>query len=243
LPQPANPTIDHVFEEFLADQRERLKPRTLSRYEDVLDLLRHHLNGYAYEGLSKSESALFEKHYDAEGDGHREFCQLFGPGKIVENLGGFLGYFMIRKVLAGQDLKRAAGSVTKKLSKWLATKGYIADDEAQDGADRGSEAARELPQAEKATGILYEAAAYLAIDPDGLADEDYLEFDHYTIGKVEPGELWLEHWAGGKTRLCGPIPVPHTATKLLQQGWDISCALGRIRGKWQIVEAGNVYPL
>ena len=32
---------------------------------------------------------------------------------------------MIRKVIAGRDLKRAAGSVTKKLSKWLAEKGYV----------------------------------------------------------------------------------------------------------------------
>ena len=38
-PQPANPTIDEVCEEFLAEQRKRLTPRTLSRYEDVLGLL------------------------------------------------------------------------------------------------------------------------------------------------------------------------------------------------------------
>ncbi|MGB2986731.1 MAG: hypothetical protein WBE26_12710 [Phycisphaerae bacterium] len=41
LAQPADPTIDQVLEEFLAEQRERLKPRTVSRYEDVLNLLRH----------------------------------------------------------------------------------------------------------------------------------------------------------------------------------------------------------
>ena len=46
-----DPTIDQVLEEFLAEQRERLKPRTASRYKDVLDLLRHHLNGYAYDSL------------------------------------------------------------------------------------------------------------------------------------------------------------------------------------------------
>ena len=43
LLQPANPTIDQVCEEFLAEQRQRLMPRTVSPYEDVLGLLRHYL--------------------------------------------------------------------------------------------------------------------------------------------------------------------------------------------------------
>lgn len=47
LPRPVDPTIDQVLEQFLAEQRERLKPSTVSSYKDVLDLLRHHLNGYA----------------------------------------------------------------------------------------------------------------------------------------------------------------------------------------------------
>ncbi len=241
--QPADTTIDQVFEAFLADQAERLKPRTLSRYQDVIDLLRRHLNGYGYEGLSKAESALFDRHYNAEGDQHREFCQLFGPDKIVENLGLFLGYFMIRKVMAGQDLKRAAGTVTKKLSKWLAKQGYIPEEEAQMGAEKGADAVRDLPQAERAAGILFGTTADLAIDPNDLADEDYREFDHFTIGKLEPGKLWLELFEGRKRHLYGPIPVPNSATKLLREGWDISCSLGRVRGKWRMVEVGNVYPL
>ncbi len=189
LAQPANPTIDQVFDEFLAQQRERLKSGTVSKYEDVLNLLRHHLNGYGYESLSTAESALFDRHYNANGDEHREFCELFGPDKIVGSLGSFLGYFMIRKVMAGQDLKRAAGTVTKKLWKWLAAKGYISVEEAQAGADEGAEAARDLPKAERAAQILVDAVEDLAIDPNVLADEDYLEFDHFTIGKIEPGRL------------------------------------------------------
>lgn len=242
LAQPASPTIDEVFGKFLSEQRERLKPRTLSKYEDVLDLLRHHLNGYAYETLSKAESALFHRYFNAEGDDHREFCQIFGPDKIVENLGSFLGYFMIRKVVAGQDLKQAAGTVTKKLSKWLAAKGYISDEEAEEGADRGSEAARDLPKAERAAQILHDALDEPAIDPNDLADEDYIDFDHFTIDKVETGKLWLELLEGGERHLYGPIPVPNSATQLLRKGWDISCSLGRFRGKWRIVAVANVYP-
>jgi hypothetical protein len=31
-------TIDHFFKEFLADQKARLSPRTLTKYKDALDL-------------------------------------------------------------------------------------------------------------------------------------------------------------------------------------------------------------
>ena len=68
LPQPASHTIEQVFDEFLGDQRRRLRPRTLSKYEDVLGLLRDHLNGDAYQSLSTAEAALFDR-YDCEHDG------------------------------------------------------------------------------------------------------------------------------------------------------------------------------
>ena len=243
LPQPANPTIEQVCEEFLAEQRKRLMPRTLSRYEDVLRLLRHYLNGYAYQSLSRPESALFDRYYNAQGEEHREFCQVFGPDKIVENLGGFLGYFIVRKVMAQGDLKRAAGTVTKKLSMWLASKGYLAEQQAREGADQATDAARDLPRAERATQILHDAVKALDVDPNELSDEHYLEFDHFTIAKVEAGKLWLEIFEGGKMHSYGPISVPAGATKLLRKGWDISCSLGHVRGTWRIIEVANVYPV
>lgn len=51
-----------------------------------MELLRDCLNSYAYQSLSKQEAALFEHHFDAEGDMHREFCQLFGPEKILDEV-------------------------------------------------------------------------------------------------------------------------------------------------------------
>jgi len=250
--QPANPTIEQVFQEFLAEQQKRLKLKTFANYDDVIDLLQHHLNGYGHEGLSKAESALFEKHYNAEGDAHRTFCQLFGPEKIPENLGSFLGYFMIRKVMAGADFKRAAGTVTKRLSKWLMTKGYISAEAGQEGKERAADATKDLPNAERAAQFLRDAARRLvfgpggilnpAIEPDDFEDEDYMEFDHYPIAKVEAGKLWLEIPESDEDSTLGPIPVPRQATALLRQGWEISCALGRIKGKWRIVEMANVYP-
>jgi hypothetical protein len=242
LPRPANPNIDQILQEFLAEQKRQLKHVAFSKYESVIDLFRSHLNGYAYEGLSSAESALFERHYNAKGEDHREFCELFGPDKIVENFRGFLGYFMIRKVIAGQDLKRAAGTVTKKLSKWLAEKGYVSQETAQEGAEEGAGAARDLPKAERAGQILFDAADKVGVDANSLNDKDYLDFDHYTIARIEPGKLWIEIFTGGREQTLGPVPVPDKATALLRTGWDISCSLGRIRGQWRIIEMGNVYP-
>jgi hypothetical protein len=242
MARPAEPSIDRVLEEFLEEQCSRLARRSFSKYQDVVDLLRSHLNGYGHEGLSKAEAAFFDRHFDAEGEEHREFCQLFGPEKIVENLGGFLGYFMIRKVMAGEDFKRAAGTVAKKLSKWLAAKGYVSEEASREAAERGADAARDLPRAERAAHILRDAADRLGIEPAGLAEEDILEFDHFTIARVEPGRLWLEVWERGMRRPRGPLPIPESASKLLRAGWDVSCALGRVRGTWRIVEVANVYP-
>jgi len=242
LSRPAEPNIRRVLDEFLDEQRARLSPRTLARYEAVLDLLRSHLNGYAHEGLSAPEAARFEHSYNAEGKEHREFCDLFGPEKIVENLGSFLGYFMIRKVMAGEDLLRAAGTVTKKLSKWLAGKGYVSLEDAGEAAETSAAAARDLPRAERAAQILRDASDRLGIDVARLADEDYLEFDHFTIARVEPGRLWLEVRVDRKTRVRGPIPAPVPATRWLRPGWTISCSLGRVRKSWRLLEVANVYP-
>ena len=242
LPWPAEPNIRRVLEEFLDQQRARLRPRTLARYEAVLDLLRSYLNGYAHECLSAPEAARFERSYNAEGEEHREFCDLFGPEKIVESLDSFLGYFMIRKVMAGEDLLRATGTVTKKLSKWLAGKGYVSQEAAGEAAETSATAARDLPRAERAARILRDAADLLDIDVARLADEDYLEFDHFTIARVEPGRLWLEAREDRKMRERGPIPAPEPATRWLRPGWTISCSLGRVRKSWRLLEVANVYP-
>jgi len=63
-----------------------------------------------------------------------------------------------------------------------------------------------------------------------------------TITKLEPGKLWLEYPDIGDNKILGHISVPQSATKLLKEGWDLSCGLGRARGKWHIIEMWNVYP-
>lgn len=243
MAQIAKPNINDVFKSFLEEESKRLAPKTFRKYKEALDLLGSHLNSYGSEPLLTAEKAFFDKHYNAEGDAHRDFCDIFGPEKIFETIGSFFSYFMIRKVMAGEELKRTTGTVVKKLSKWLVEKNLISEESAASAEEEGSEASTFLPIAEKASRILGEHAYSKGLYPNDFEDDDdYIEFDHLTITKLEPGKLWLEYHDIGEDKVLGPISVPASATKLLKPGWDISCGLGRTRGKWQIIEMGNVYP-
>jgi hypothetical protein len=230
---PATATIDGALEEFLAEQRERLSATTMRNYDEVVSLLRMSLNSYAYDSLDEPEQERWREAFDA-GD-EDAFTKLFGPEKIVDHLDEFLGYFMIRKVMASEELLRASGTVTKKLAKWLHERGYISEEEQEDAVERGGAAARELPRADRLGSLLHEVMERTPpFDPEEIPQEDWIE-DFLTIERVEPGELWFE---GG----IGPVRAPKPASDLAQVGWGVNIVLAKLRGEWRIVELGFVYP-
>jgi len=226
------PTIDQALESFLAAKRAAMKPRAFRNYADVVDLLKHSLNGYAYDSLDRFERRRWEQAFEA-GD-EAAFTRLFGPDKIPPHLGEFLSYFMIRKVIVPATLTAAAGRVTKELVEWLAEQGWIEASALADAVERSEDAARDLPKAERLGRLLYEQAQRSRIDQDTLADEDYVE-DTLWIERVEPAALWFE----GD---IGPVPVSAAAARLAQPGWSMFVVLGRTAGKWHVLEVGNVYP-
>lgn len=228
----AQPTINEVFAEFLAAEKQRLAARTYRRYEEVIDLFRHSLDGYAHESLSRAERAFWEKRWhDDEEAG--SYCSTFGPGKIPAEIGSFLGYFMVRKVMGGADLKRAAGTVTGKLIAWLAERRYIGPDDTADALERTNDAARDLPRAERLAALLYDHAR---ADPSERILKEWETDLAAAITRVEPGKLWFDG--------IGPVAVPAAASDLAEEGWEVSAlALGRTRSGWKVLEMGNVYPL
>lgn len=232
----ARPTVGEVLAEFLAEQRERLSPKPFARYRQVVQLLTSSLNNYAHQSLTQTDAELFNRLYDAQGDEHREFCEIFGPDKILPNLREFLGYFMIRKVVAGPELKRAAGTVTKALARWLAQRGYVAEEAATDGAAEGARATRDLPAAEMLACRLMEYADRRRSSVEN--DEEALE-DHFTIHRVQHGQIWLEAMDGSE---LGPIALPPALARDCKVGWEIAGAVGRMRGRWKLLEVWNVYP-
>jgi len=222
-------TIDRVFEEFLADQEARLRPSTYRRYDDILDLFRSCLEGY-WPGHSQEEY----NRITAKGG---TFCGTFGPEEITGGLGEFLGYFMPHKVIAGKETMKAAGTVTKKLVKWLAEKGYVEDEEALETAEeRASEAARDLPAASDVADLL---EAY--VDEHFPARYSHEIEDHFTVIRIEPGKLWLEPFTSGG-RQIGPVPVPREVSSRCQVGWDISGVAVKTSKGWRLLEVWNVSP-
>ena len=235
LSQPAEKTIEAVLDEFLEEQKKRLKRSTMRKYEDIVSLFKSCLNNYAYQYLDEQEEVLFDRLYNAKGNEHREFCQIFGPEEITDNVSEFLGYFMVRKVMCGRELMRAAGTVTKKLGKWLKANGYIDSEDAEDIVSSGGSAARELPAAEELARMLEDYADYTAVD----VDSDNVIEDHFYIKTVESGKLHLSSiYEDNEIK----VPVSHDISDACRVGWSFSGAVGKTRKGWRILEVWNVYP-
>jgi hypothetical protein len=233
MPGRDHATIDVVLGEFLAEQRERLSARTLRTYVEVVELPCHSLDGYAYSSLDGDERRRWEQAFASGGEG--ALCHLFGPEKIPEHVDEFLGYFMVRRVIAGQELLRASGTVTGKLVTWLAARGYIDRDSADRATGRARDASRNVSVADRLGGLLHDVAEGAPeIDVDALDDQDWVE-DHLAISGVEPGRIWFE---GG----IGPIAVPRQASDLARPGWSVSVTAARTKDSWHLLEVGFVYP-
>lgn len=227
-------TISEVLAEYLRAEKSRLAPKTHVRYTEVIALFTHSLNSYAANSLSQFERARFDKLFNAEGEQHREFCDIFGPEHILENVGEFLNYFMVSKVIVGADTLRASGTVMKKLAKWLVEQEYVKSDDADLAIEQGSDAARDLPAAEKLSVILYDLTAGRHAPRDSDVE------GRFSITKIEPGRIWLQNDDDGED--YGPILLTEKATKLCRVGWTISGAVRKSGNRCVLVEAFQVYP-
>jgi hypothetical protein len=136
-------TISQVFEEFLTDQEARIGHKTFLKYESIISLYKSYLERYW-----PAHNSDYDKITKAGGT----FCGTFGPEYITSGYSEFLGYFMPRKVMCGKETMQAAGTVTKKLAKWLAEKGYVEDTEY--AQERAGEAVKDLPNATEVLDLL-----------------------------------------------------------------------------------------
>lgn len=230
-------TINQAFEAFLAEQEQRLAPRTFAKYKDIIQLFTHSLDGYAYQSLEEDERKSWEKRWEADEEAG-SFCNTFGPDKVPENIAEFLGYFMVRKVMASEDLLKAAGTVTRKLLKWLEANGYVDEDETAIAREAVNELGPELPKAERLGRILWDAAQ---VPPSGKMLEGR-ELEYAEIAKIDAGRLWFRD-DFGDDETVGPVVVPEAASKIAKEGWHISALyLVRTKSGWRVVEIGNVYP-
>jgi hypothetical protein len=224
-PKPKR-TIDQIFDEFLADQEARLSSKTFDKYEGIIHLYRSYLESYwpdhsgkEYEAITKTKGT---------------YCGTFGAEDITSGFSEFLGYFMPRKVIAGNETMKAAGTVVKKLSKWLVEKGYVEDDESV--RERVGEAARDLPASQK---LLDDLSDWLA-ETGPVKTVREIE-GHFLIQRTGPRQVWLESMIDVDEEI-GPIPVPAKVAKACQVGWDVGGVIALTNKGWRLVEVWNISP-
>lgn len=219
------PVISVIFDEFLADQKARISHKTFLKYKGIIDLYKAYLESYwpGHDG-----------EYDKISEAGGSYCGTFGPEDATAGYGEFLGYFMPRKVMCGKETMQAAGTVTKKLAKWLTEKGYVEDTEYEQ--EQAGAAARDLPNATEVVDMLN---AYC--DETAPARHGHVMEDHFWIDRIEPGKLWLEPLTTGDS-VIGPIPVPNEVTAVCKPGWDIGGVVAKIGKGWRLVEVWNVSP-
>jgi len=227
-------TIEQVFQEFLKEQQVRLKPSTYGGYEDAIYLFGQCLNSYAYQYLDENDRKLFDKLYDED---DKEFCDIFGPDKIGSSeVGEFLDYFMIRKVMGSKELMKTVGRVMRKFVKWMNEKGYINEEEYEDTAEIVDELKDELPKVEELSGLIYD---YIQDNPSDDLTESV--DGYFRVTKIEPRKLWLEDYmVGGGT--LGPVSVSTGISSMCKVGWVICLEMGKTGKGWQMLGSGNVYP-
>jgi hypothetical protein len=218
-------TISDVFEEFLADQKDRMSHRTFLKYHSIIGLYKSYLESYwpghpgQYDKITKAGST---------------YCNTYGPADVTSGYSEFLGYFMPRKVMCGKETMQAAGTVTKKLAKWLAEKGYCKD--TKNAQEQAREAAKDLPKAQEVLDLLDDYLERNSPEPDGKEIED-----HFWIERIELGKLWLKPLTAHPS-VIGPVPVPEKVTQLCRPMWDIGGVVAKVGEGWRWVEVWNVSP-
>ena len=167
------------------DQARRLSKRALGQYRDILDCFEQYLETY-WPG--------HEPEYDRITGAGGVYCKSFGHNEIPDAYGEFLGYFMPCKITCGKDTLRTAGTVMKKLAKWLVETGYVA--EAKEAMEQANEAVRVLPLSAEALQVL---STYLLDHPPHRYTNE--TEDHFKVACVEPGKIWVEPFSAVHTRL------------------------------------------
>jgi hypothetical protein len=219
-------TIDQLFKEFLADQKTRLSPKTHRRYEDIIHLYRSYLESYWPDHS--------QKEYDAITSAQGTYCGTFGPEDLTSGFSGFLDDFMPRKVIGGDEMMKAAGTVIKRLAKWLVAKGYTEDDESM--REMIGEAAHDLRASQKLLDLLVDWLAETApVDAERQIE------GHFIIKRTGPKEIWLDPVLCGDTEV-GPIPIPARIAKACKGGWDVGGVVGLSKQGWRLIEVWNISP-
>lgn len=225
--------IDSLLDEFLQAQSERVKQKTYRDYEGVILLFKDYLNSYAYSYLDEKETQVLEEKQDEE----EAFTSSFGADKLTpEVFSDFLGFFILEKTAGSETFIKLAVRVMKKFTKWLNEAGYIDDEPTSDIREEIEEEGSEVSAVEKLSELI---SRYTETVPVRTYEE--LIEGYFSIQKIEKEALWLDEEMGMEADI-GPVAVTKQIAAAAEYGWQLNLALGKYKGKWYIIESGNVYP-
>ena len=226
-------TIEMIASQFTHDKHTKSKIQDEDRV-GVTKLFLECMNGYGHEFLSKKETSLFDHYYNLEGQEHREFCQLFGAIKILDNVYPFVGSYLIRKIMLDEEDLETAALVIAEFCAWLGKQGFVRRGDAKHAAERAKRAAVELPRAEEANRLIYAEMKKCPRTRDGCIDLDYL-----TVKRIDNNDdIWFEY----EGKEVGPVCATRRIAQLLELNWTVCCALAKSGKHWYFAEVGNVYP-
>ena len=237
LPPPS--TIREVLSEYLETRAATHAPREVSAYRRVLFFLELCINNYGHRNLPEDERALCEKHSRAP-DCERHFFEVFGPEKLLPELDFFAEIYVRRNVFTSERIEKKASYVVDDLRRWLVERGYVTRGEVEVSKALARERNKLGPRARRAARLLAQSA--VRVDPLFFADRDYIDTDDHPITRIGPGRFWLRVYRNAEPEDIGPLLAPEAATKSLRVGWNLSCALARVQGRWRIVGVDEVYP-
>jgi len=234
------PTITSVLSEFSEDRKSTLRPEEHRAYCRVLFFLELCINNYGHRNLDGEERAFCEKNYHAGGHAQRHFFEVFGPSKLLPELDFFAAVYVKRDVFTSERIEEKAPLVVEDLRSWLVERGYVTRADIDASSQATTRRTKLRTRTRRAARLLAERA--LSVDPVLFTDHDYIDTDDHPITRVDPGRFWLRVYRAAEPEEIGPLVAPLAATKSLRVGWNLSCALARVRGRWQIVGVDEVYP-
>jgi len=228
----SGPTVDQVLEEFLNEQEQRLSARTYRNYRNVIALLGQCIEDYATPPYDPVMAQALEEARQA-GDEHA-LRRLSPPQQIIDELDHFLAWYMVRKVIAGQDFIKAAGVVARKLVRWMKQHDYIQDDDDRKAQDI-KELGRSLP---KATAMRNQLDRWVSRSKPSVGLEP-IEEGHFEIVEITDGGWQIRATVG---TVSGEVSVPATIRNQAEPGWRVSGRVAQMSQGLRWVEVWNVYP-
>jgi len=233
-------SIQNVLSEFLEDRGRDLAPPESRLYRHVLLFLALCINNYGHRNLDEESRERYERLYRDVDSGGRDFFELFGPEMLLPELDFFTGTFLKTDVHTSEKVVRKAKDVVSDLRSWLLQRDYVTTKALED--QERSLRARERVKRRLRPLARRVSRSLVSVDPATLAEEDYVALDDHMVDRVEAGRVWLRVHRRAAPEEIGPVTLPEELTRHLRRGFTLCCSLGRLRGRWRLVEFSEVHP-